>query len=91
MLLFHIKKFLMKRYVSDTFTRFIKKLKKEQSSLLICPSYSVIGLTISYIILENTQTNVVHAGEKFEGFQPSSKVIFLYAVEHIIGPLNLMV
>ena len=62
-LLFHIKKFLMKRDVSDTFARFIKKLRKEQSSLLICPLYPVIGLTISYIILENTQTNVRDVGE----------------------------
>ena len=82
-LLFHIKKFLMKRDVSDTFARFIKKLRKEQSSLLICPLYPVIGLTISYIILENTQTNVVHVGEIFEGFQPSRKVTFLYVMEHI--------
>ena len=90
LLFFHIKKFLIKKYISDTFTRFIKKLRKEQSSLLICLLYPVIGLTISYIILENTQTNVVHVGEKFEGFQLSSKVTFLYVVEHINGTLNLM-
>ena len=81
----------MKRYISDTFTRFIKKLRKEQSSLLICPLYLVIGLAISYIILENTQTNVVHVGEKIEGFQPSRKMTFLYVVEHILWGLNLMV
>ena len=81
----------MKRYVSDTFTRFIKKLKKEQASLLICPLYPVIGLTIPYIILENTQTNVVHVGEKFERFQPSRKVTFWYVVEHILWTLNLMI
>ena len=81
----------MKRYVSDTFTRFIKKLKTEQSSLLICTLYPVIGLTIPYIILENTQTNVVHVGEKFERFQPSRKVTFWYVVEHILWTLILMI
>ena len=77
----------MKRDVSDTFVRFIKKLSKEQSSLLICPLYTVIGLTISYIILENTQTNVVDVGEKNERFQPSRKVTFSYVVEHILWTL----
>ena len=81
----------MKRYISDTFMRFIKKLRKEQSSLLICPLYLVIGLTTSYIILENTQTNVVHVGDKIEGFQPSRKMMFLYVVEHILWTLNLMI
>ena len=81
----------MKRDVSDTFARFIKKLRKEQSSLLICPLYPVIGLTISYIILENTQTNVVDVGEKNERFQPSRKVTFSYVVEHILWTLNLMI
>ena len=81
----------MKRDVSDTFARFIKKLRKEQSSLLICPLYPVIGLTIPYIILENTQTNVVDVGENIERFQPSRKVTFSYVVDHSLWTLNLMI
>ena len=38
--------------------------------LLICPLYLVIGLTMYYIFLVNTQPQVVHVGGDINGFQP---------------------